>query len=163
MMNKVKWQRLLLITLAVFVSTQLSFGMEAYGTQDEEAIIRSVLQDLARASKERDIETVLKLTRDLRWPNPMDQRESMEQMDDRLVRLEATNLVKIDNGLYKANVTHQSLKMDEEVTVEMPVWRENGAWKVIVGQDLEANPVSDRNTIRSSSYYKYLFSSNYQY
>ncbi|WP_235287644.1 hypothetical protein [Paenibacillus tarimensis] len=162
-MNKVKWQRLLLITLAVFVSTQLSFGMEANGTQDEEAIIRSVLQDLARASKERDIETVLKLTRDLRWPNPKDQRESMEQMDDRLVRFEATNLVKIDNGLYKATVTHQSLKMDEEVTVEMPVWRENGAWKVIVGQDLEANPVSDRNTIKSSSYYKYLFSGNYQY
>lgn len=143
--------------MLIFTAMTLIVNAAEKEVVGEEEAIRSVLNQLVVAVKEKDIDKMVEITKDLRWPDSERQRKNLEGFEDKLIKFDIIEIIKVERDLYKATVIQKTELMETEATVEMPIFRENGSWKVIIGHDYDSEG-SIVNELKSSNYYTRLFS-----
>lgn len=134
-MKKNRGMAFFLVSAIAFSSLSFSVNaLDQVGSEEQE--ILGVFDDLVHYASEGDQEGFLRLTKDLRWPDAKMQSENTD-LDEELLSFEVVRLSKLKKDYYLAEVKHQTGLMEKEMTVEMPVLKDKGEWKIVIGQDYE--------------------------
>lgn len=128
--------------------------------ENEENTVHSVLNNYAIAAKNHNVDRLILLSLDLSWPNPVQHKKNLKNINERIYKFETIHLEKIEKDLYQATVLVETESL-QETKMKFPVLNFKGQWKVIVGQDLDTDQQetnSKSSSLKSAKFYADYFS-----